>query len=57
MILIKDRHTQSICVHVRVDEGNMILIKDRHIARLSSNSAKLSGKYDTYKGSTLSGRL
>ena len=36
-----------------LDEGNMILIKDRHMyLNYQQLLVQLSGKYDTYKGST-----
>ena len=36
------------------DEGNMILIKDRHAVFTTILLHFFVGKYDTYKGSTLS---
>jgi len=34
-----------------LDEGNMILIKDRHPPSVGFKSSSFIGKYDTYKGS------
>ena len=55
MILIKDRHRQDLLLlRVNDNRGNMILIKNRH--RLITTypfGDSLTGKYDTYKGSTL----
>ena len=39
-------------VRIWTFQGNMILIKDRHLIE-STTSSGIKGKYDTYKGSTL----
>ena len=54
MILIKDQHDMLNTLASFLDEGNMILIKDRHMyLNYQQLLVQLSGKYDTYKGSTL----
>ena len=40
-------------MHRNGNMGNMILIKDRHLSIVRTvPSSKVTGKYDTYKGST-----
>ena len=54
MILIKDRHSLDSRRFVRtIYWGNMILIKDRHTMFLMNSMVAITGKYDTYKESTL----
>ena len=56
MILIKDRHNMSLIYKTKFrPQGNMILIKDRHLPLIVTTfPTSIIGKYDTYKGSTLS---
>ena len=56
MILIKDRHGKAKYFRIIIKKkGNMILIKDRHLPLIVTTfPTSIIGKYDTYKGSTLS---